>query len=147
MNMNKEKYNPDVNRKFEQVSRDRDNVNFEFTKQVYKGITNDFPDNVTKPEDLMLKTDPVDFDAIKNKMEDAVREREKQKEEQERILKEMAEKKIKKKLEIKAAKTSDVQESHTDMKGSFKKFEVNKNDNLLREKLQINDVLDFIKKL
>jgi hypothetical protein len=44
-------------------------------------------------------------------------------------------------------KTSDVIENHTDMKDSFKKFEINKNDNLVKEKLKMNDVLDFINKL
>jgi S-adenosylmethionine:tRNA-ribosyltransferase-isomerase (queuine synthetase) len=147
INMSKEKYNPDVAKKYEQVTRDRDNINYEFSKQVYKGITNKFPENIKSPEDLKLHVDAPDFDSIKMKMEAAVKEREREKLDQERILKEMAEKKQNKKLVTVGKKTSDVIENHTDMKDSFKKFEINKNDNLVKEKLKMNDVLDFIKNL
>ena len=42
---------------------------------------------------------------------------------------------------------SDAQESFQDMKNSYQKFNVTKNDKLLKEKLVVNDVLDFIKNL
>ncbi len=146
--MNKpEKYNPDVNKKYEQVTKDRENTHFSYTKQVYKGITNDFPEKVEKPDDLKLKQEEPDFDLIKSKMEEAVREREREKIEQEKILKELREKKINKKLIINTGNSSDVQESHEDMKNSYNKFKIDKNDNLKKEKMALNDVLDFINKL
>jgi hypothetical protein len=74
-------------------------------------------------------------------MESSIHEREREKEEQERILKELAEKKQQKTLVINQSNTSNVQESHEDMKLSHKKF------NLDKEKLVLNDVLDFINKL
>jgi len=66
---------------------------------------------------------------------------------QEKLLKELAERKITKKLVISTTSTTDAQESFQDMKNSYQKFNVNKSDKLLKEKLVINDVLDFIKKL
>jgi len=146
--MNKqEKYNPDVNKKYDQVTKERDHINYSFSNQVYKGITNDFPKNVTKSDDLKMKTDEPDYDIIKQKMENAIRERENEKMTQEKLLKELAERKITKKLVISTTSTTDAQESFQDMKSSYQKFNVNKSDKLLKEKLVINDVLDFIKKL
>ena len=80
-------------------------------------------------------------------MEESINSREREKAEQERILKEVAEKKLQKKLVINQSTTSTVQESHQDMKSSHQKFSIEKNDNLIKEKLVINDVLDFINKL
>ena len=58
------------------------------------------------------------------------------------------EKKLQKKLEINQNNTSNtMQESHQDMKSSHQKFSIEKNDNLIKEKLVLNDVLDFIKNL
>ena len=146
--MNKqEKYNPDVNKKYEQINKERQNINYTFSKQVYKGITNNFPSNVTNPNDLKIHDAEPDYDMINKKMASAIEEREKEKLEQERILKELAENKISKKLVITSNKTTDAQESFQDMKKSYEKFNVNKNDKLLKEKLAINNVLDFINKL
>jgi hypothetical protein len=80
-------------------------------------------------------------------MELSLREREKEKAEQERLLKELAEKNTSKKLVINTEKTSTIQENHADMKQAHKKFSIEKNDNLLKEKLVLNNVLDFINKL
>ena len=146
--MNKqEKYNPDVNKKYDQITKERDHINYAFSNQVYKGITNDFPKNVTKSDDLKMKTDEPDYDIIKQKMENAIRERENEKMNQEKLLKELAERKITKKLVISTTSTTDAQESFQDMKNSYQKFNVNKTDKLLKEKLVINNVLDFINKL
>jgi len=148
MNMNKqEKYNPDVNKKYEQVTKERDHVNYSFSNQVYKGITNNFPTNVSKSDDLKLKQEEPEYDVIKQKMENAIRERENEKLAQEKLLKELAEKKMTKKLVINTTNVSDAQESFQDMKNSYQKFNVTKNDKLLKEKLVVNDVLDFIKNL
>ena len=146
--MNKqEKYNPDVNKKYEQVTKERDNINYAFSKQVYKGITNNFPTNVTKSDDLKIKCEEPEYDVIKQKMENAIRERENEKLAQEKLLQELAEKKMTKKLVISTPATTDMQESFQDMKNSYQKFNVSKNDKLLKEKLVINNVLDFINKL
>ena len=80
-------------------------------------------------------------------MENAIRERENEKMNQEKLLKELAERKITKKLVITTTSTTDAQESFQDMKNSYQKFNVNKTDKLLKEKLVINNVLDFINKL
>ena len=78
--MNKQdKYNPDVNKKYDQLTRERDSLHYNFSNQVYKGITNNFPTNVNKPEDLKIITDEPDYDKIKSKMENALKEREKEK--------------------------------------------------------------------
>ena len=146
--MNKqEKYNPDVNKKYEQVSKDRDHQHYTYNKEVYKGITNDFPNKIESPDDLKLKIDTPDYDAIKIKMEDAIKDREQDKLNQEKLLKELAEKKISKKLIINTGNSSNVSESFQDMKDSYQKFTVNKNDILSKEKIALNDVLDFINKL
>ena len=80
-------------------------------------------------------------------MENAIRERENEKRVQEKLLQELAEKKMTKKLVISTTTTNDMQESYQDMKNSYQKFNVNQNDKLLKEKLAINNVLDFINKL
>jgi hypothetical protein len=83
--MNKQdKYNPDVNKKYEQITRDRESLNYSFSNQVYKGITHNFPTNVNKPEDLQIKEEEPNYDDIKSRMEDAMKEREREKIEQER---------------------------------------------------------------
>jgi hypothetical protein len=140
--MNKlEKYNPDVGKKFETIQKERDTMAYTFSNKVYKGITNNFPNQINGPDDLKIKADEPDYNLIKTRMESSIHEREREKEEQERILKEMAEKKQQKKLVINQSNTSNIQESHEDMKSSHKKF------NLDKEKLVLNDVLDFINKL
>jgi hypothetical protein len=146
--MNKlEKYNPDVSKKFETIQKERDTMAYTFSNKVYKGITNNFPNQINGPDDLKIKADEPDFNLIKSKMEESINSREREKAEQERILKEVAEKKLQKKLVINQSTTSTVQESHQDMKSSHQKFSIEKNDNLIKEKLVINDVLDFINKL
>ena len=148
MNMNKQdKYNPDVNKKYDQITKERDNLHFNFTNQVYKGITNNFPTNVNKPEDLQIKVDEPNYDDIKSKMEDALKEREREKIEQEKLLKNLSEKSIQKKMIISSEKTSNVIESHQDMKVSYQKFTVKKEDKLLKEKQMLNDVFDLINKI
>lgn len=146
--MNKqEKYNPDVGRKYETIQKERDTMAYTFSNKVYKGITNNFPNQINSPDDLKIKTDEPDFNLIKMKMENSIHQREREKEEQEKLLKELAEKKQQKKLSINQNTTSTMQESHEDMKASHKKYNIEKNDNLIIEKLVLNDVLDFIKKL
>ena len=146
--MNKlEKYNPDVVKKYDTVSKERENTTYTFSKQVYKGITNQFPSQINNADDLKLKVAEPDYDLIKTKMEESLKEREREKADQERILKELAERKSQKKLVITANKTSDVQETHQDMKTSHKKYNIQKNDNLVKEKAILNDVFDFINKL
>jgi hypothetical protein len=143
--MNKQdKYNPDINKKYELLTRERDNLHYNFSNQVYKGITNNFPTNVSKPEDLKIVTDEPDYDKIKSKMEDALKEREKEKIEQEELLKNLSNKSIQKKMIISSEKTSNVIESHQDMKNSYQKFTVKNDDKLKKEKLILNDVLDLI---
>ena len=140
--MNKlEKYNPYVGKKFETVQKERDTMAYTFSNKVYKGITNNFPNQINGPDDLKIKADEPDYNLIKTRMESSIHEREREKEEQERILKELAEKKQQKTLVINQSNTSNIQESHEDMKSSHKKF------NLEKEKLVLNDVLDFINKL
>ena len=146
--MNKlEKYNPDVIKKYDTITKERETSSYTFSKQVYKGITNNFPNQITGPDDLKIKASEPDYDLIKIKMETSLHEREKEKAEQERLLKELAERKLNKKLVINTPKTSEVQETHADMKVSHKKFTIDKNDNLLKEKLVLKDVFEFINKL
>lgn len=146
--MNKQdKYNPDVIKKYETITRERENTSYTFSKQVYKGITNDFPNQIKNPDDLKLKTEEPNFDLIKIRMEESLKEREREKLEQERLLKELSEQKQQKKLVINTSKTSEVQETHQDMKNSQKKYNLEKNDNLFKEKSVLNDVLDFLKKI
>ena len=146
--MNKqEKYNPDVNKKYDLITKERDITRYTFSQQVYKGITNQFPKQISSPDDLKIKAEEPDYDQIKINMELSLREREKEKEEQERLLKQLAEKNETKKLVINTEKTSTIQENHADMKQAHKKFSIEKNDNLLKEKLVLNNVLDFINKL
>ena len=146
--MNKlDKYNPDVIKKYDTVTKERDNTTYTFSKQVYKGITNEFPNQITSPEDLKIKSHEPDFDLIKVKMEASLREREREKAEQEKLLKELSEKNTLKKLVINTEKTTNIQENHADMKQSHKKYTIEKNDNLLKEKLVLNNVLDFLNKL
>ena len=146
--MNKlEKYNPDVAKKYDLVSKERENTSYTFSKTVYKGITNQFPNQINNAEDLKIKLPEPDYDLIKVKMEASIQEREKEKADQEKILKELAEKKAQKKLVITTNKTNDVQETHQDMKSSHQKYTLEKNDNLLKEKSMLNDVFDFINKL
>jgi hypothetical protein len=146
--MNKqEKYNPDVGRKYETIQKERDTMAYTFSNKVYKGITNNFPNQINGPDDLKLKAEEPDFNLIKVKMENSIHQREREKEEQEKILKELAEKKQQKKLLINQSTVSTMQESHEDMKASHKKYNIEKNDNLINEKLVLNDVLDFIKNL
>ena len=142
-----DKYNPDVIKKYESVTRDRDNTSYIFSKQVYKGITNNFPNQINGPDDLKIKSNEPDFDLIKTKMEASIKDREKEKIEQERLLKELSEQKLQKKLVINLNKTNDKQETHQDMKNSQKKYNLEKNDNLFKEKSVLNDVLDFLKKI
>ena len=82
-------------------------------------------------------------------MEASIHEREREKAEQERILKELEEKNLQKKLIINQPNSTSntTQESYQDMKVSHQKFSIEKNDNLIKEKLVINDVLDFINNL
>jgi hypothetical protein len=146
--MNKQdKYNPDVIKKYETITRERENISYTFSKQVYKGITNDFPNQIKNPDDLKLKTEEPNFDLIKIRMEESLKEREREKIEQERLLKELSEQKLQKKLVINTGKTSEVQETHQEMKNSQKKYNLEKNDNLFKEKSVLNDVLDFLKKI
>lgn len=146
--MNKlEKYNPDVIKKYETVTRERESSTFTFSKQVYKGITNDFPNQISSPDDLKLKTLAPDFDLIKTKMDASLKEREKEKIEQERLLKQLSEQKTQKKLVINTNKTSEVQETHQDMKNSHQKYNLNKNDILIKEKSVLNEVMDFLNKI
>lgn len=148
MSMNKQdKYNPDVSKKYDQITKDRDALHYTFSKLVYKGITNDFPTNVTAPEDLQLKNEEPDYEQIKLKMEHAIRERENEKIEQEKLLKLLSEKKIEKNMTIASDKTSDPSEMHQDMKNSYQKFKVNKDDKLGKEKLLLNDVFELINKI
>jgi hypothetical protein len=142
-----EKYNPDVIKRYDTVTRDRENVAYTFSKQVYKGITNDFPNQINGPDDLKLKNSTPDYDMIKIKMEESLKEREREKIEHERLLKELSEQKTQKKLVISMNKTSNVQETHQEMKNSQKKFTLEKNDNLFKEKSVLNDVLDFLNKI
>ena len=147
-NINKlEKYNPDVSRKYESIQKERDGMAYTFSNKVYKGITNNFPNQISSPEDLKLKAEEPDFNLIKNRMESSIHEREVEKANQERILKELAEKKLNKKLVINQTNTNTVQETHTDMKQAHTKFNIDKNDNLIKEKSVLNDVLDFLKKI
>jgi hypothetical protein len=44
-------------------------------------------------------------------------------------------------------KTSEIQETHQDMKSSHQKYNLNKNDVLIKEKSVLNDVMDFLKKI
>ena len=146
--MNKlEKYNPDVSKKYETIQKERDTMAYTFSNKVYKGITNNFPNQINGPDDLKIKAEEPDFNLIKSRMEASIQNREKEKKNQERILKELAEKKLQKKLVINQSTTSTVQESHQDMKTSHQKYNIEKNDNLIKEKLVLNDVLDFINKL
>jgi len=147
--MNKlEKYNPDVGKKYETVQKERDTMAYTFSNKVYKGITNNFPNQINGPDDLKIKADEPDYNLIKIRMEASIKDREKEKEDQERILKELAERKLSKKLVVNQNSSSNtVQESHQDMKSSHQKYSIEKNDNLLKEKLVLNDVLDFINKL
>jgi hypothetical protein len=146
--MNKlEKYNPDVIKKYETVTRERESSTFTFSKQVYKGITNDFPNQISSPDDLKLKTLAPDFDLIKTKMDASLKEREKEKIEQERLLKQLSEQKTQKKLVISTNKTSEVQETHQDMKNSHQKYNLNKNDFLIKEKSVLNEVMEFLNKI
>lgn len=146
--MNKlEKYNPDVSKKYETIQKERDTMAYTFSNKVYKGITNNFPNQINGPDDLKIKAEEPDFNLIKSRMEASIQNREKEKEDQERILKELAEKKLQKKLVINQSTTSTVQESYQDMKTSHQKYNIEKNDNLIKEKLVLNDVLDFINKL
>ena len=148
MNMNKQdKYNPDVSKKYDQITKERDNLNYTFSKQVYKGITNNFPSNVNGPQDLQIKLEDPDYDIIKQKMESEIRERELEKIEQEKLLKLLSEKKIEKNMVISSDKVSNPSETHQDMKQSYQKFNVNKGDKLGKEKLILNDVFELINKL
>jgi len=140
-NLKQDKYNPDVVKKYETITRERENSTYIFSKQVYKGITNDFPNQIKSPDDLKIKASEPDFDLIKIRMEASIKEREREKAEQERLLKQMSEQKTQKKLVININKTSEVQETHQDMKDSQKKF------NLEKEKSVLSDVLDFLKKI
>ena len=146
--MNKlEKYNPDVVKKYETITRERESSNYTFSKQVYKGITNDFPSQINGPDDLKIKSNEPDYDLIKAKMDASLKEREKEKIEQERLLKQLSEQKTQKKLVININKTSEIQETHQDMKSSHQKYNLNKNDVLIKEKSVLNDVMDFLKKI
>jgi len=146
--MNKQdKYNPDVAKKYDQITKERGTLNYKFSKRVYKGITNNFPDNVNTPEDLQLKVDEPDYDNLKIRMENALHERETEKIEQEKLLKLLSEQKSEKKMVIASEKTSSVIESHQEMKTSYQKFKVNKDDKLGKEKLLLNDVFDLINKM
>ena len=127
--MNKlEKYNPDVLKKYETITRERENTSYIFSKQVYKGITNNFPNQINNPDDLKIKSSEPDFDLIKARMEASLKEREKEKVEQERLLKQLNEQHITKTLVINLNKTSEVQETHQDMKNSQKKYSLEKNE-------------------
>ena len=146
--MNKQdKYNPDVIKKFETVTIERETSSYIFSKQVYKGITNDFPNQIKSSDDLKMKAEEPNFELIKVKMEASLKEREREKLEQERLLKELSEKKLQKKLVINTTNTSEVQETFQDMKNSQKKYNLEKNDNLFKEKSVLNDVFDFLKKI
>ena len=148
MNKQLEKYNPDVGKKYETIQKERDTMSYTFSNKVYKGITNNFPNQINGPDDLKIKAEEPDYNLIKIRMEASIQEREKEKADQERILKELEEKKLQKKLVINQNNTSNtMQESHQDMKSSHQKFSIEKNDNLIKEKLVLNDVLDFIKNL
>jgi hypothetical protein len=140
-NSKQDKYNPDVVKKYESLTRERESSSYTFSKQVYKGITNDFPNQITKPEDLKIKASEPDFDLIKKNMEASLKEREQEKLAQEKLLKELSDQNMKKKLVINLNKSSEVPESHQDMKTSHKKF------NLDKEKSVLNDVIDFLKKI
>ena len=146
--MNKQdKYNPDVSKKYDQITKDRDNINYTFSKQVYKGITHNFPENVTGPQDLQIKLEDPDYDIIKQKMENVLHERESEKLEQEKLLKLLSENKIEKKMIISSDKVSNPSESHQDMKQSYQKFNVKNGDKLVKEKLILNNIFDSINKL
>jgi len=146
--MNKlEKYNPDVSKKYETIQKERDGTAYTFSNKVYKGITNNFPNQINGPDDLKVKNEEPDYNLIKLRMESSIQERKREKMEQERILKELAEKKQNKKLVINQSGSNTVQESHQDMKSSHQKYSIETNDNLIKEKLVLNDVLDFINKL
>lgn len=146
--MNKlEKYNPDVIKKYENVSRERETSSYTFSKQVYKGITNNFPNQINSADDLKLKAAEPDYDMIKARMEASIKEREREKIEQERLLKQLSEQKEQKKLIINLNTSSEVQETFQDMKTAQKKYNLEKNDNLFKEKSVLNDVLDFLKKI
>jgi hypothetical protein len=146
--MNKlEKYNPDVGKKYETIQKERDTMHYTFSNKVYKGITNNFPNQINGPDDLKVKAEEPDFNLIKNRMESSIQEREREKVEQEKILKELAEKNQTKKLVINQNSSNNMQESHQDMKVSHQKFSIEKNDNLLKEKLVLNNVLDFLNKI
>jgi len=142
-----EKYNPDVLKKYETVTRERESTAYTFSKQVYKGITNDFPNQINGPDDLKIKSSEPDYDLIKIKMDASLKEREREKIEQERLLKQLSEQKSQKKLVMNLNKTSEIQESHQDMKTSHQKYNIEKNDVLIKEKSVLNDVLDFLKKI
>jgi uncharacterized ubiquitin-like protein YukD len=146
--MNKlEKYNPDVVKKYEVITRERESTPFTFSKQVYKGITNDFPNQINGPDDLKIKTHEPDYDLIKTKMDASLKEREREKVEQERLLLKLSEQKTQKKLVININSTNEVQETYQDMKNSHQKYTINKNDKLIKEKSILNDVMDFLKKI
>ena len=80
-------------------------------------------------------------------MEASINEREQEKANQEKILKELAEKKLNKKLVINQTNTNTTLETHSDMKQAHQKFNIEKNDNLVKEKSVLNDVLDFLNKI
>jgi hypothetical protein len=142
-----EKYNPDVDKKYEIKQRERDGTAYTYSNVVYKGITNDFPKQIATPDDLKIKAEQPDFNLIKIKMEASINEREQEKANQEKILKELAEKKLNKKLVINQTSTNTTLETHSDMKQAHQKFNIEKNDNLVKEKSVLNDVLDFLNKI
>ena len=146
--MNKQdKYNPDVLKKYENITRERETTAYIFSKQVYKGITNDFPNQINGPNDLKIKSAEPDYELIKAKMDASLKEREREKVEQERLLKQLSEQKTQKKLVININSTNEVQETHQDMKNAQKVYNIEKNDNLFKEKSVLNDVMDFLKKI
>ncbi len=83
---NVQKYNPDVNNKYQSASNKRDNTNYDYTTDIWKPIIGSIKKANIHRDDLKVAIDKVDPSVINNKYQQEIEERQRENERVKQIM-------------------------------------------------------------
>ena len=126
--INNDKYNPDIIDKYNNMTNNR-TTNFNQSKEVWKGITGENFD----ANDLKIKIEKPEVSEILNRLNIIMTERE----DEERIRKEIAKTYKNENEKNNIEKEYSSQDHH-----QLKKYHIDKNDKLIKEKEKFNAILE-----
>jgi hypothetical protein len=144
-----DKYNPDVNTNYEKISSTRSQTTFSYSTDIWKPIIGSIDKTDIKTNDLKINIDKPNYDQIKNNYEQIVKQRQIEKENSIKIIKDYHT--INNSIELDKNTLDNNDNSFLELKDNSKKISSNNSnidmDTLLKSMSKLDDIMNSINNL